>query len=130
MGTQEAAAHAERWNWIVVTRKPGELLTYVDGRLCASVKLEAPKKDKEEAKKAEEEAQGGGEDKAAGPKPQLQEKFVIDPQFLALFAVEDAAAGREGAPAPYDRRLWTASLHACSRGQARSRPVCASSTCG
>ena len=39
MGTQEAAVHAERWCWVVVTRKPGELRTYVNGRLCAMVKL-------------------------------------------------------------------------------------------
>ena len=67
--------HAERWNWVVVTRKPGELKTYADylptftftsrhrrhrllhrlrhhstryvnGRLCAAVKLEAAKETK------------------------------------------------------------------------------------
>ena len=31
MGTQEAAVHAERWSWVVVTRKPGELSTYANG---------------------------------------------------------------------------------------------------
>ena len=41
MGTQEAALHAERWCWVVITRKPGELRSYVNGRLCAAVKLEA-----------------------------------------------------------------------------------------
>ena len=31
MGTQEAAVHAERWSWVVVTRKPGERSTYANG---------------------------------------------------------------------------------------------------
>jgi hypothetical protein len=43
MGTAEAAVRAERWAWVVVTRKPGELKTYVNGRLCAAVNIEPPK---------------------------------------------------------------------------------------
>jgi hypothetical protein len=31
MRTQEAAVHADRWSWVVVTRKPGELRTYLNG---------------------------------------------------------------------------------------------------
>ena len=43
------------------------------------VKLETPKKKAEaDAKKAEEDK----EDKAAGAKPPLHEKFVIDPQVM------------------------------------------------
>ena len=65
MGTQEAAVRAERWAWLTITRKEGELRTYVNGRLCAEVKLvsakeEAQKKKEEEAKR--KKADGGGRD--------------------------------------------------------------------
>ncbi|KAL3933725.1 MAG: hypothetical protein SGPRY_000159 [Prymnesium sp.] len=85
----EAAVHAERWSWIVVTRKPGQLRTYVNGRLCADIKLEAGKKEKAKESKEEEQADGANNASVSGPKPQLQEKFVIDPQFLALFSRDD-----------------------------------------
>jgi thiol-disulfide isomerase/thioredoxin len=89
MGTAEAAVRAERWCWLVITRKPGELNTFVNGRLCAAVKIEAPKppeKKEEKEKEKDNEGKPKEEDAAAGPKPQLQEKFVLDPQFIALFA--------------------------------------------
>ena len=87
--------------YIVVTRKPGLLQTYVNGRCCAVVKLEAAKEAKAEAKAKEKkgdegEGEGGEGDKGAmGPKPQLQEKFVLDPQFIALFATDDGASAKE-----------------------------------
>ena len=40
VGTAATAIKAERWAWVTVTRKDGELKTYVNGRLCAEVKLE------------------------------------------------------------------------------------------
>ena len=90
MGTAEAAVRAERWSWLVITRKPGELSTYVNGRLCAVVKIEPPKlpEKKEECVPGKEKEKDGKskEEEAAGPKPPLQEKFVLDPQFIALFA--------------------------------------------
>ena len=46
IGTQDAAVRAERWAWLTVTRKEGELRTYVNGRLCAEIKLEIAKLDK------------------------------------------------------------------------------------
>ena len=94
MGTQEASVRAERWAWVVATRKPGELRTYVDGRLCSVVKLEAAKKKESEASRKGEEEKA---DDKAGPKPQQAEKFVMDPQFFALFA-GDAEGEREGPP--------------------------------
>ena len=39
MGTQEAALRAERWAWVVVTRKGHEMHTYVNGALCAKVPI-------------------------------------------------------------------------------------------
>ena len=48
MGVQEAGLRAERWTWVTITRKQGELRTYVNGRLCAEVKLSTKE---EEAKK-------------------------------------------------------------------------------
>ena len=103
MGTQEAAVHAERFSWVVVTRKPGELCTYVDGRLCAAIKLEAAKKEKEKERGIgqKEEEEGDPErtkDKLEGTdkaKQQMQEKFVIDPQFLALFAATEEGASKD-----------------------------------
>ena len=86
---------AERWCWVVITRKPGQLRTYVNGRLCSDIKLESVKKDKKDDKPKAEEVDGDeGKDGAAtvGPKPQLQEKFVLDPQFLALFASDGLTA--------------------------------------
>ena len=108
MGTQEAALRPERWSWVVVSRKPGELRTYVNGRLCAAVKLEPPKETKAAATakaRGQAAAEGGeGEDGgegerggAAAPKPQLQEKFVLDPQHLALFAADEGGGGKEAA---------------------------------
>jgi nucleoredoxin len=90
MGTQEAAVRAERWAWVVVTRKPGEMTTYVNGRACASVKLETPKQAKQK-KASEEEGAEAGQKKAA-----LREKFVLDPAYLALFpTVEVEDEGKE-----------------------------------
>ena len=33
MGSQDAAVRAERWAWVAVTRKEGEMRTYINGRL-------------------------------------------------------------------------------------------------
>ena len=64
MGTQEAAVRAERWAWVTITRKEGELRTYVNGRLCAEVKLQTKEDEAKKRKgkeKAEREARGGKE---------------------------------------------------------------------
>jgi hypothetical protein len=110
MGTQEAAVRAERWAWLTITRKEGELRTYVNGRLCAEVKLvsakeEAQKKKEEEAKR--KKADGGGRDpdgdgadgdggggggRGKEPVKLPQEKFCVDPKQLALFATAEADA--------------------------------------
>ena len=63
--------------------------TYVNGRLCADVKLETPKQAKKKA--SEEEGAEAGQKKAA-----LREKFVLDPAYLALFpTVEVEDEGKE-----------------------------------
>ena len=99
------AVHAERWSWVVVSRAPGELRTYVNGRLCASVKLEATKmkgkaaeKEKDEWDKADGAA--GGTDAGGAPsgaKPEIHEKFKVDPSFLALFPSGDEGSEQGGA---------------------------------
>ena len=99
-----------------MTRKKGELKTYVNGRLCSEIKLESTKlldksklkpagtargaeegADKEGAAKegAAKEGMGGGGGK--GGKDGAQhgvsppERFCIDPQHFALFAAREGA---------------------------------------
>ena len=118
---------AERWCWVVITRKPGQLRTYVNGRLCSDIKLESVKKDKKDDKPKAEEVDGDeGKDGAAtvGPKPQLQEKFVLDPQFLALFASD--GSGKDQTPRGAARchcsfHLLAAHLRRASREPVRPR---------
>lgn len=108
MGTQEAAVHAERWSWIVVTRKPGELKTYVNARLCADIRLESAAKRDEKGRTATQQlatdaadaAKDDGRSPAAKDRKPLQatEKFVLDPQFLALFADGDGRADKDQPP--------------------------------
>ena len=77
----------------------------MNGRLCSDIKLESVKKDKKDDKPKAEEGEGDeGKDGAAtvGPKPQLQEKFVLDPQFLALFASD--GSGKDQTPRGAARR--------------------------
>ena len=99
-----------------MTRKKGELKTYVNGRLCSEIKLESTKlldkskhkpagtargaeegADKEGAAKegAAKEGMGGGGGKGGkdgaqhGASP--PERFCIDPQHFALFAAREGA---------------------------------------
>jgi hypothetical protein len=101
---------------VAVTRKKGELKTYVNGRLCSEIKLESTKlldkskhkpagtargaeegADKEGAAKegAAKEGMGGGGGKGGkdgaqhGASP--PERFCIDPQHFALFAAREGA---------------------------------------
>ena len=101
---------------MAVTRKKGELKTYVNGRLCSEIKLESTKlldksthkpagtargaeegADKEGAAKegAAKEGMGGGGGKGGkdgaqhGASP--PERFCIDPQHFALFAAREGA---------------------------------------
>ena len=39
VGTAATALKPQRWMWVTIVRKPGELKTYVDGNLCADVKV-------------------------------------------------------------------------------------------
>ena len=95
VGTAATALKAERWAWVTVTRKEGELRTYVNGRLCAVVALE-PVKVNESAGGDEE---GKGKDKKAPKKGEgktrANDAFAIDPVDFALFLprVSDDAAG-------------------------------------
>ena len=99
MGAQDATVRAERWAWVAVTRKEGELKTYVNGRLCADIKLETAKLDKKAGSRATRSLgadgadEGGGKDgkgkgsgKDGAPAP---ERFCVDPQHLALFAARE-----------------------------------------
>jgi hypothetical protein len=108
--SQDAAVRAERWAWVAVTRKKGELKTYVNGRLCAEIKLDSSKLlDKSKLKPAgtaraaeegvekevEKEGKGGGGGKGGkdgaqhgAPPP---ERFCLDPQHVALFAARGGA---------------------------------------
>ena len=108
--SQDAAVRAERWAWVAVTRKKGELKTYVNGRLCAEIKLESAKLlDKSKLKPAgtaraaeegvekevDKEGKGGGGGKGGkdgaqhgAPPP---ERFCLDPQHVALFAARGGA---------------------------------------
>ena len=61
MGTQETAVRAERWAWIVLTRKKNLLTTYVNGQVCAEVTLTPARPPKEEGIKS-----GGGAKKGGG----------------------------------------------------------------
>ena len=126
MGTQEAAVRAERWAWVTITRKEGELRTYVNGRLCAEVKLQTKEdeaKKRKSKEKAEREARGGkeradreggegGEGGGAGSgggeggggggdgkRQTAAERFAIDPKQLALFALGAHGETPEGAAA-------------------------------
>jgi hypothetical protein len=95
VGRAATALKAERWAWVTVTRKEGELRTYVNGRLCAVVALE-PVKVNESAGGDEE---GKGKDKKAPKKGEgktrANDAFAIDPVDFALFLprVSDDAAG-------------------------------------
>ena len=93
---------------VVVTRKPGELRTYVNGRLCAEVKL-VGKEAKEEGKGKKGKGKapparfarggkgGGDEEKEKAEEKEKEakenailERFTIDPMHLALFAAPEA----------------------------------------
>ena len=120
MGAAEAAVRAERWAWVAVTRKDGELNTYVDGRLCAEMKLEAPKADAKKKAPASEDAVDekalagakaagkGGKEGATAPPP---ERFCVDPQHLAIFVPreggEEAEAGERGLALRYAKLVTT-----------------------
>ena len=108
--SQDAAVRAERWVWVAVTRKKGELKTYVNGRLCAEIKLESAKLlDKSKLKPAgtaraaeegvdkevDKEGKGGGVGKGGKDGAQhgapIPERFCLDPQHVALFAARGGA---------------------------------------
>ena len=59
-GTAESAIKPGRWAWVVITRTRTELITYVDGRTCAVVKL-SPRKPARGA-----EGDGAGDAQAGG----------------------------------------------------------------
>ena len=107
-GVREAAMRAERWGWIVVTRSGNDVVTYVNGRVCAkidvTVKQPKAKGDSkvggEGKKKKNPSADGndadddgkkgeGEKDKAGGESMKLPERLCIDPQHLALFAPDE-----------------------------------------
>jgi len=64
-GTAETAIKPGRYAWVVVTRKPGDLVTYVNGRRCAEVKLESKAK-------------------SDGKKVEVNASFAIDPKQCAI----------------------------------------------
>ena len=96
---QEAAVRAERWAWVTITRKEGELRTYMNGRLCAEIKLqtkeEEAKKKKlaEEARRKQQEGSAEADGVAKEVKKVPVERFCIDAKMLALFANPEAAEG-------------------------------------
>ena len=99
MGVREAAVRAERWAWIVVTRRKTELNTYVNGRHCSKVDVTVtqPKTEggegadgkptKGKAKSGDGDGNGGGASKDKDKKNgvRVPERLTIDPQHLALF---------------------------------------------
>lgn len=92
MGAQEAAVRAERWTWLVVTRKPGELRTYVNGRLCAALQLETRDKDRHHERDdagAGDEADKEGASKTKQP---VQEKARAHPARSELSATRRTRA--------------------------------------
>ncbi len=112
MGAAEAAVRAERWAWVCVTRKAGELKTYVNGRLCAEVKLEAAKGAERKGAETENQrlarvkamesrlagARAADDDKGKGKEgAPPAERFCVDPQHLALFAPREPADGADEA---------------------------------
>lgn len=112
MGTQEAAVRAERWAWVVVTRKNHEMHTYVNGQLCAKVPVppqRPPKKqvppegeggkakksrsDDDHADEEETSAMFGGKGKkktsvsaeAERREALMLERFCLEPAEFGLF---------------------------------------------
>lgn len=113
MGAMDAAVRAERWAWVAIIRKEGELRTYVNGRLCSEIKLDS-QKSIEKAKMAQSamglgsaargddapssrDAKGKGNGKEGAPP---QERFCIDPMHLALFATREPSSGTPHPRAP------------------------------
>lgn len=117
-GVRDAAVRAERWAWVVVTRSGNELLTYVNGRLCAKVDVTVKQPKAADEKGAKKKASGArgerethtaaddhaddadGADKHTAKPERLPERLCIDPQHLALFATSEGAdsGGGEGMP--------------------------------
>ena len=115
MGTQEAALRAERWAWVVITRKAHEMNTYVNGQLCSRVPIppqRPPKKpvdvDKKEGRSQQRtgaaDAEDGEDDDSAfggrrgGKAPKnsvsaeaerrealMLERFCLEPAEFGLF---------------------------------------------
>ena len=90
---------------MTITRKQGELRTYVNGRLCAEVKLqtkeeEAKKKSAMEEAKSKNKDADGVDAKAsnkgtAAKNTSPVERFCVDPKMLALFAAVETGEGDE-----------------------------------
>jgi thiol-disulfide isomerase/thioredoxin len=99
VGTAATALKAEQWTWVTVTRQTDspngpELRTYVNGRLCAAVKLE-PIKVVDSA--ADEEGKKGE------GKTRPSDAFVIDPTDFAIFLPRGGdEAGEDGTRAGVD----------------------------
>lgn len=105
-GTAETAVKPGRFVWLVIARKPGELLTFVNGRRCAEIKLEA--KSKAAGAAAGDPAAGGGgvggcgsgaAAAAAAKKAEVNAAFAIDPKVCALLPGLVATSGTGGSAA-------------------------------
>jgi len=99
VGTATTAIKAECWSWVTVTRNEGELKTFVNGRLCAQVKLEPIRVVDGVGGEEGAESEQKKKTKSEG-KERVNDAFAIDPADFALFlpqsrAVDDTTSASE-----------------------------------